>query len=70
MKDTNRPIEARLTFMVETGTVETEVFDSVKEAKNWIRRRLCQLNSEGVETSRRYVNCEVFERLPAEGGEA
>jgi hypothetical protein len=68
VKDEGKPIEARLTFMRETGTVETGVFNTVKEAKNWVRRRLRQLDAQGVATSREYVKREVFERLPIDGG--
>jgi hypothetical protein len=73
VKDTNQPIEARLTFYRPTGTVETELFDTEADAKAWIRRRVRQLDAEGFSVSPDDLKREVFKRLPvdrAEGGAA
>jgi hypothetical protein len=54
-----RNIEARLTFMRETGTVEVEMFDTVRDAKAWIARRLRQLDAEGFATDAMHIRREV-----------
>lgn len=58
-------VEARMTFFRPTGTVEVEMFDSVSEAKAWMRRRKRQLDREGFDTSSDCVKCEAS--LPRDG---
>jgi hypothetical protein len=45
--------------MRETGTVEVEMFDTVRDAKAWIARRLRQLDAEGFATDAMHIRREV-----------
>lgn len=67
--DPKKNIEARLTFMRPTGTVEVEMFETPAEAKAWIERRVRQLNDQGVATDAMHLRREVSQ-IPSAGGVA